>query len=240
MAGKGTRFIGYSELPKPMILYNNEPLFVHAVESIKRLIKPATITFIVREEHCKEFGLYDEIRRYYPDLSTVFVLVLHGDTRGAAETVFAGMRSLLEATIADFNDGMLVMDCDLEFNSSILNRKNLESVENAVFSFNSVMDKYSFAEVDDQGYVVRTAEKKPISNNALTAPYYFGNLGDYADAYRVLDANYDNNHEMYVSNIYNILIHNMGRTVKLYPDCWDFVTLGTPEDIEKLKQQDAC
>ena len=73
------------------------------------------------------------------------------------------------------------MDCDLEFKSKgyVENIKSilLQPIENVdggmLVSFDSELPKYSYAEVDADMNVIRTAEKEVISHYALCGAYFF-------------------------------------------------------------------
>lgn len=208
MAGLGTRFGGYDK-PKPLIIYRYEPLFVNAVRSVLGKLKFATVTFIVRNEHIQKYEIDKIINRCFPDSS---IIPIEGTTRGAAETAFIGVYDLLSSGRADFNDGMLVMDCDLCYCKSfpILSRKNIENLDGCLFSFKSDNPKYSFVIIDGVDYSARATFEKDNSytDNAITAPYYIGNMGDFVDAFHSLERKFENKEhtgELYMSNIYNEL-----------------------------------
>lgn len=73
------------------------------------------------------------------------------------------------------------MDCDLEFRSKayieeikrILKTPITQVNGGMVVSFESNLPKYSYAEINSKGLVVRTAEKEVISNHALCGAYFF-------------------------------------------------------------------
>ena len=88
------------------------------------------------------------------------------------------------------------MDCDLEFRSlnfvaiikEILS-KTIEEVDGgALVSFQSNMSKYSYAQIDENNKVLRTAEKEVISNHALGGAYFFSKAeGFLSAAYHLLN-----------------------------------------------------
>lgn len=99
-------------------------------------------------------------------------------------------------------------------------------------SFESDLPKYSYAEIDANNIVRRTAEKEVISNHALCGAYFFSSgKGFLKVAHQLLDNSIPNKSEFYVSLLYNYLLKN-GETVKL---CLmeNYYSYGTPEELKR-------
>jgi dTDP-glucose pyrophosphorylase len=229
MAGEGSRFLkeGYTT-PKPLIMVDNKPLFMHAVDSIKLDNTTIKYSFIVRQEHIDKYNIDTQIKEYIPFAN---IFAVQQTTRGAVETCL-----IAESVIAN-DDAVIVMDCDLRFTSRQFNEIIEASLEQnhiggAVVSFNSNLTKYSYAEIDDNGNVIRTAEKEVISNNALCGAYFFGTgkLFKTVAHKLLLEANF-NKPEYYVSLLYNYIL-KMGKTVQL-ASLDDYYSYGTPEELKQ-------
>ncbi len=230
MAGEGSRFrnAGWST-PKPLIELNGKPLFVRAIESVKVDGAPMKYSLIVRQEHINEYGIDKGIHEILPDAK---VYSVEKTTRGAVETCLVA-----EAGIAD-DDAVMVMDCDLEFRSEAYKRIIEEALNNdnatggALVSFDSVEPKYSYAELDSNGNVIRTAEKEVISNHALCGAYFFASAREFKDvAHRLLNEPVMLKPEFYVSLLYNYLLAN-GDTVRL-ATMEEYHSYGTPEELKR-------
>lgn len=132
-------------------------------------------------------------------------------------------------------DAILVMDCDLEFRSQGFNTlikeilsKPVEEVDGgALVSFDSNDPKYSYAEVNSEGIVVRTAEKEVISYHALCGAYFFSSARSFLYAADCLmhKTNYSKP-EYYVSLLYNYLLQR-GEIVRLVK-MEEYYSYGTP------------
>ena len=152
-------------------------------------------------------------------------------TRGAIETCLKA-----EENIKD-EDGVIVMDCDLEFSSEKFNgliRNALKAPYakgGALVSFESDYPKYSYAEVDEKGMVKRTAEKEVISSNALCGAYFFASGKEFKKAANELIHSPMEKPELYVSLLYNKLIAN-DSPVYIAP-MEMYRSFGTPEELEK-------
>ena len=109
MAGEGSRFLkeGWT-IPKPLIELQGIPLFKRAIGSVA--VKGASMkySFIVRKEHIDKYHIDEQIQAIIPEANVFYV---EKTTRGAVETC------LMAERVIDDADGIVVMDCDLEFRS---------------------------------------------------------------------------------------------------------------------------
>jgi hypothetical protein len=155
-------------------------------------------------------------------------------TRGAVETC------LLAQSAIDMNDAVVVMDCDLEFRSKDFNRaiaeiltKPVNNTEGGLLvSFDATEPRYSYAEIDSNNVVIRTAEKEVISRHALCGAYFFSKAESFLYAANRLlnEVNFDKP-EFYVSLLYNYLIQR-GETIKLVK-LDEYFSYGTPEELKR-------
>ena len=232
MAGEGSRFLkeGWTT-PKPLIELNGRPLFMHAISSVGIKGEPMKYSFVVRQEHIDRYRIDEGIRKFLPDAHVFSVLKT---TRGAVETCL-----MAESVIAD-DDGIIVMDCDLEFRSDGF-RKIIEgNLSNsadevnggALVSFESSDPRYSYAAIGTNGLVVRTAEKEVISNHALCGAYFFSSGKRFKQvAHRLLEEPDFKKPEYYVSLLYNYMLSE-GEKVHLAP-MEEYYSYGTPEELKK-------
>lgn len=173
MAGEGSRFLqeGWT-IPKPLIELNGVPLFLRAISSVSANGIELKYSFIVRQEHIDKYHIDEYIKTKLPNANIFSVLKT---TRGAVETC------LMAEAVIDTSDSVMIMDCDLEFSSDAflenIRRILIKSIDEVngglLVSFKSDLSKYSYAEVDDDYIVKRTAEKEVISNHALCGAYFF-------------------------------------------------------------------
>lgn len=232
MAGEGSRFKkeGWNT-PKPLIKLKGIPLFKRAIGSVFIDGAPMKYSFIVRQEHIDEFCIDKRITEILPHAN---IFSVSKTTRGAVETCLVA-----ETAIAE-DDSIVVMDCDLEFRSKgyleyikkVLNTPVSQVNGGALVSFDSDLPKYSYAEIDENGIVKRTAEKEVISNHALCGAYFFSSSkGFLTAAHRLLNEPDFKKPEFYVSLLYNYLLKN-GETVKL-SEMEEFYSYGTPEELKQ-------
>lgn len=232
MAGEGSRFKkeGWTT-PKPLIELNGEPLFKHAISSVTAEGINLKYSFIVRREHIDEYKIDQGIKTFQPDAN---IFSVEKTTRGAVETCLVA-----EEAIAD-DDGVIVMDCDLEFRSKkfveiikeVLSQPMRQADGGALVSFESRDARYSYAAVGADGLVTRTAEKEVISNHALCGAYFFATGKRFKEvAHQLLSEPEFRKPEYYVSLLYNYLLA-AGERVRL-ARMEEYYSYGTPEELKR-------
>ncbi len=225
MGGLGARFssAGYN-VPKPLIEVDGVPMYRKAMSSFDTLGQEVEFFAVVRQEHEDVYGLGSALER-----AGVKSIYINQTTRGAAET------ALFASSLLEVDQPLMVVDCDLHFQSPLLfadlAKDNLPFV-GALTYFQSSDPRYSYAELDENGNVNRTAEKEPISTNALIGCYTFSSAQVFVDTAKKLVSQGlgPTVKEFYMSLIYNFLI-NEGCVVRGYPGSFD--SFGTPEELER-------
>ena len=232
MAGEGSRFLkeGWTT-PKPLIVLHGMPLFMRAIGSVFIEGVSMKYSFIVRQEHIDRFHIDEQIRAIIPEAN---IFSVTKTTRGAVETC------LMAESAIDEEDAVMVMDCDLEFRSKvfmkgiteILRQPSAEANGGMLISFESTEPRYSYAEVDDNMVVKRTAEKEVISSHALCGAYFFSSAkGFLKAAHRLMNEPVFTKPEYYVSLLYNYLLAD-GEKVML-ATMEEYYSYGTPEELKK-------
>ena len=171
MAGAGSRFekAGYT-FPKPLIEVNGKPMIQTVVENLNI---DAKHVFIVQKEHYEKYNLQYLLNLISPDCEIVQV---DGMTEGAACT------TLLAEKFINNDEPLLTANSDqyIDWDSNeFLYSMEASGIDGGILTFESVHPKWSFAKLNDQGYVSEVAEKKPISNKATVGIYYWSKGSDY-------------------------------------------------------------
>ncbi len=229
-AGAASRFVegGYTD-PKPLITVGGKPLIKWATDSVDLHSSRDQFIFIVREEDMERHSIDRVLTGMYPDSAIVSVDSL---TEGAACTV------LLARDLIDSQEDLLIVNCDTAFKTPLADaaKRWMSEVAGIVTTFDSTDPRFSFAKVDDDGFVTEVAEKRPISDRATVGAYYF-TQGAYfvwaADQMITKDVRVNN--EFYVAPTYNELIA-AGHKVRAIRSDW-LVSLGTPEEVEDYAKQ---
>ncbi|MFA3760742.1 hypothetical protein [Yersinia sp. 2466 StPb PI] len=229
MAGRGSRFSkkGYI-LPKPLVELKNKPFFWWAIESVKRSIEIKQLVCVVLKEHVVQHNIINRVKFYYPEVEFV---ILDSVTDGALDTALCGL------DIINNSLPVLVNDCDQAFEINGLNEYINNLLPNGEISaylchFNSDSPSYSYA-LYDKGYLIQTAEKRIISNLAISGAYVFADKNiiiQNHDKYK-LECDYE---ELFISGIYNVLIEQ-GKKVKGI-QLNSHLSFGTPDELDKVEK----
>jgi beta-phosphoglucomutase-like phosphatase (HAD superfamily)/dTDP-glucose pyrophosphorylase len=222
MAGAGSRFsaAGYT-FPKPLIEVNGKPMIQVVVENLNI---EANYIFLVQREHYEKYNLKYLLNLIAPNCKIVQV---DGLTEGAACT------TLLAKEYID-NDASLVMansDQYVEWNSNeCMYAFSADSIDGGILTFNATHPKWSYAKLDDNGFVSEVAEKKVISDQATVGIYYWRHGSDYVKyAEQMISKNIRTNNEFYVCPVFNQAIADGKKIrVKNIDKMWG---IGTPEDL---------
>ena len=223
MAGAGSRFqqAGYT-FPKPLIDVEGKPMIQVVVDNLNI---EATYIYVVQKEHREKYNLDTLLNLITPNCKIVEVA---GLTEGAACT------TLLAKEFID-NDAPLVMansDQFLEWDSNEFMYKMIEQkVDGGIVTFTATHPKWSFAKVDEYGYVTEVAEKNPISDIATVGVYYWAKGSDYVKyAEQMIEKNIRTNNEFYTCPVFNEAIGD-DKKIKTFniDKMWG---LGTPEDLK--------
>ena len=222
MAGAGSRFAqaGYT-FPKPLIEVRGKPMIQVVVENLNI---EANYIFLVQREHYETYNLKYLLNLIAPGCKIVQV---DGLTEGAACT------TLLAKEPID-NDAPLVMansDQFVEWNSNeCMYAFSADSIDGGILTFKATHPKWSYAKLDENGFVSEVAEKKVISDEATVGIYYWRHGSDYVKyAEQMISKNIRTNGEFYTCPVFNEAVGDGKKVrVKNIEKMWG---IGTPEDL---------
>lgn len=223
MAGAGSRFAnaGYT-FPKPLIEVEEKPMIEVVVNNLNM---EANYIFIVQKVHYEKYNLKYLLNLIAPNCDIVQV---DGLTEGSACT------TLLAKKLINNNNPLLIANSDqyIDWNSNeCMYAFNADEIDGGILTFNSHHPKWSYAKINNKGFVEEVAEKKVISNNATVGIYFWKKGSDYVKyAEKMIADNNRVNNEFYVCPVYNEAIKdNKKIKIKQIKKMWG---LGTPEDLQ--------
>tara|TARA_B100000035_G_scaffold241759_1_gene210219 strand:+ start:1203 stop:2579 length:1377 start_codon:yes stop_codon:yes gene_type:complete len=223
MAGAGSRFeqAGYT-FPKPLIDVNGKPMIQRVVDNLNI---DARHIFIVQKSHYEKYALKHMLNLIAPNCEIVQV---EGMTEGAACT------TLLAKEFIDNNEPLVLANSDqyVEWDSNqFMYSAMADDIDGSILTFEATHPKWSYARLNDDGFVVEVAEKKPISKHATVGVYFWRRGSDYVkSAESMINKNIRVNNEFYVCPVYNEALLDGARVKTFHIDkMWG---LGTPEDLD--------
>ena len=222
MAGNGSRFAqaGYT-FPKPLIEVHGKPMIQVVVEN---LAVEANYIFVVQKLHREKYNLDSMLSLICPGCKIVEV---DSVTEGAACTV------LLAKEFIDSDEPLVIANSDqfIEWNSlEFFYKMNEQNLDAGIVSFRATHPKWSYANVDDNGFVTEVAEKNPISDIATVGVYDWKQGKDFVKyAESMISKDIRVNNEFYVCPVFNEALLD-GSKIKTFdvPKMWG---IGTPEDL---------
>ena len=225
MAGNGSRFSekGYL-LPKPLISVFGRPMINWVTDNFKDIPEKRFI-FICRTEHQDKYQISHKLKDFAGDCQVVFVDKL---TEGAACT------TLLAKDLINNDDQLIIANSDQYVQWSAKEFYDFSiTLDASILTFPSQAVKWSYAKLNDGGFVTEVAEKKVISDKATVGIYFWKNGSDYVKyAENMIEKNIRVNNEFYVCPVFNEAIQD-GKKIKVFDipreNMWG---LGTPEDLE--------
>lgn len=173
MAGPSDEFskAGYM-YPKPLIDVQGKPLIQYVLDNLEGLDTPKRFVFVVRDEDCRKYHIDNTLRLLTDDCQ---IIKLSSKTKGALCTVLMSIDEIPE------DDEILILNSDqvldIDYNKALKKFRD-ENADSGLVTFNSVHPRWSYARFHGQE-VVQTAEKNPISKNAIAGFYYFKKAADF-------------------------------------------------------------
>lgn len=228
MGGAGSRFFkdGYV-MPKPLLEINEKPFLYWATRSIEKYVELADITFVVLNQHIREFQIDKIIHKYFPE-AKIESVDFEEVKSGPVMTCLAGLKNICDDQPVLFNDCDHMFACSA-FADSINTGK--WDHDGALLTFQSDQPQFSYIAYEN-GKITGTVEKRVVSNDAICGAYVVRNAKLFQDMAKEYldDCDYS---EFFVSGIYNVMCKK-GLDVQNYTV--DFhVPFGTPEEYEKAK-----
>ena len=176
MAGSSEEFnkAGYT-YTKPLIEIKGKPLIQYVLENADAIKGPKRFIFIVNDEDCRKFHLDNTLKLLSEDC---VVIKLTNTTKGALCSVLMAIDEI------ESHDELLILNCDqfldIDLNLPISYFSN-QLADSGIIIFNSVHPRWSYARIQES-QVLQTAEKNPISKNAIAGFYYFKEAGQFFEA----------------------------------------------------------
>ena len=227
MAGAGSRFeqAGYT-FPKPMIDVNGKPMIQVVVDSLNI---DAKYIYVVQKEHYEKYNLNHFLSLITPNCEVVQIDEM---TDGAACT------TLLAKQYIDNDEPLLIANSDqyIEWDSNeFMYSMIADDIDGGILTFTASHPKWSFAKLNDDGFVERVAEKEPISNIATVGIYFYSKGSDYVKyTEQMIEKDIRTNNEFYVCPVFNEAIGD-GKKIKIYHiDKEQMWGMGTPEDLKRF------
>lgn len=227
MAGAGSRFAkaGYQK-PKPFIDVLGKPMICHVLDNLD--MPDAKFILLARKEH---YDNEPETIQWIKNNYNVEFVLIDNLTEGAACTVLHAHRLINNDVPLLIANSDQIVDINI---TDYINDSNARNLDGSVLCFQDDDTKWSYAKIDDNGYIVEIKEKVVISEHATVGIYYFARGRIFVEnAIDMFVRNERVNNEFYVAPVYNYAI-SQGDKFGIYGiDMSQMHGTGTPEDLDK-------
>lgn len=217
--------------PKPLIEVGGRPMIEILVEDMSRIAGPKKFIFIVRMDDCQKYHL-DRVLRLLTN-EQCEIIRLREDTRGAA------CSALLAIDHIDRADPLLICNGDQHIDYDLgdaVRDFDAQGADAGVICFDSIHPKWSYVRLEE-GLVVESAEKRPISKNAIAGFYYFRHGSDFvAAAQDMIKKDVNTNGAYYVAPALNEMILNDKRVEIIKVPADGYHSFYSPQKVLEFEQ----
>jgi dTDP-glucose pyrophosphorylase len=162
--------------PKVFQEIHDRPMIEVVLENLMTIRQPKRFLFIVNDADARKFRL-DNVLRMLTD-GNCDIVRQKAPTKGAVCSLLLGVKHLNhDKPLVICNADQLITH-DL---NAIVDYFDPQQREGGVVCFDSVHPQWSYARVDD-GLLAETAEKEPISRNAIAGMYFFARGRDFVES----------------------------------------------------------
>ena len=226
MAGLGSRFIkeGF-KVPKQIINIKDKHLIDISLDCLN--YKDCNLIFVLRDEHVYNHHMDELLMKKFGD--DISIVVLDQLTDGSV------CSCLFAESLIDNDSPLVIHTLDIEFRP-VFDPHVMEilDADGLILTFKSNSTNYSYAQLDKDGNVIKTAEKKAISPNACVGIYGFKKGSDFCKyAREMIERDLRTKNEFYISPLYNVLIEDGKKIVT--EDVDKMHIFGTPDEYHFYK-----
>lgn len=176
LAGPSELFInaGY-HYPKPLIEINGKTMIEWVVENPSTIKREHQFIFILKEEDILKYHLDNTLKLLSPKCE---IIKLKRATKGGLCSTLMAIDKISSGDSILILNGDQIIDIDYNDVDEYWREENVDA---GLVIFNSLHPRWSYARIEN-GEVVQTAEKNPISNKSIAGYYYFEKAGDFFEA----------------------------------------------------------
>jgi NDP-sugar pyrophosphorylase family protein len=214
MAGPATFDNEEFQYPKPLIEINGKPMIELVIDCFRCIKQEKRFIFLVNSADCQSFYL-DDVLRLVTDNNCV-IIKLEKPTRGAACTALMAIEYINNPDTLIISNSDHIIDYDLNLVVEHFQKRNVDA---GTICFESIHPKWSFVRLDKNNKIVETAEKRPLSRNAIAGFYYFRRGSDFVSgAMKMIQKDVNVAGKYFTSFVLNeLVLKNMNLEIFLIP-----------------------
>jgi dTDP-glucose pyrophosphorylase len=181
---------------------NGRPMIQLVLENLMTIRTKFRCLFIINDSDAKKYHL-DNVLRMLTN-NNCDIVVQDGPTKGAVCTLLLGVQYLNHDNPILIANVDQIIDHDL---NAILDDFDTNGADGGLVCFDSVHPQWSYARVVGDNTLVETAEKRPISRNAIAGLYYFRRGRDFvSSSMKAIEKDRSHEGRFYTSLTYNEMV----------------------------------
>lgn len=235
LAGKN-QFFPEAEypFPKPLIEFNGKTMIEHIIENFATIQKEKQFIFIVNSEDCKKYHL-DNVLNLLTNY-TCKIIKLDNETKGAA------CSAMMAVEYIENNNPLIISNADQLFDINLQDViSTFKDSDAGVITFESIHPRWSYVRLSKENIVTETAEKRPISKNAITGFYYFKTGKDFmSSSSKMIKKDASINGLYYVSPSLNEMVLENKLITTYSIENSKYHTFYTPQKIKEYERLVQC
>jgi NDP-sugar pyrophosphorylase family protein len=217
--------------PKVFQEIHGRPMIQVVLDNLMEIKGDKRFVFVINDTDVKKYRLDNVLRMLTQD--NCDIVIQKGTTKGAVCSLLLAVNFLKDDHQILIANADQVIDHDLNL---ALDFFRDHGVDGGVVCFDSVHPKWSYARVIDESTLIETAEKEPISRNAIAGLYYFRRGHDFVKSAMSSIVKGRSHGGMYfTSSVLNEMILN-GQSLKIYPiESQQYHSFYSPEKIKEYE-----
>ena len=172
----------------------------YAFESLQSICA-SNFVVVIKQKDVNHYHLDNVVKLLRPEAK---IIIAEGETMGAACTCMLGVDQLdMDAPLLITGGDQLLTVSTVQIIEDFVKR----DLDGGVVVFDDVHPRWSFVKLDETGFVIEAAEKRPISRNATAGFYYFKKASYFFEAAkRMISKNASVNGSFFVCPVFNEMI----------------------------------
>lgn len=234
MGGKSQFFNSLEyPFPRPLIEVCGKPIIELVIENLRGIREELQYVFVVNEGDCLQYHIDNTLNLLTDDKCQV--VRIKGETKGSVCSSLLGIEYINNDDPLVVANSDQIIEEDLDKIMEFFRSKNADA---GVICFESVHPRWSYAKINEEGRIIETAEKRPISKNAIAGFYFFNRGRDFVRAaMQSIKKEHKVNGQYYIAPVMNELILENRILVAYKIDNSKYYTFYSPQKIKEYERK---